>query len=108
MTVSELAKAVKLQVISMPSPDTVIECGYAGDLLSWVMGNAQQGCAWMTITTNRNIIAVAELIDMACVIVTEGSDIPDDVAALAKEKEINLLATELPTYEMCVQVSRLI
>ncbi len=108
MTVSELANAAGLQVVSMPSPDAPVECGYAGDLLSWVMGNAQQGCAWMTIMTNRNIVAVAELIDMACIIVTEGSDIPDDVAALAKDKGINVLATELPTYEMCAKVSGLI
>ncbi len=108
MTVNELASALKLRVVTMPEPDTVVEGGYAGDLLSWVMGNATQGCAWMTIMTNRNIVAVAQLIDMACVIITEGSDIPEDVVQLAEKQGINILATDQPTYETCVRVSSLI
>ena len=108
MTVSELVIKAELGVAAMPAPDAVIECGYAGDLLSWVMGNAQQGCAWATIMTNRNIVAVAQLIDMACIIVTEGSDVPEDVAKLAEDQNINVLTTELPTYEMCVKLSQLI
>lgn len=108
MTVKELLEKADVRAVALPDPDREIECGYAGDLLSWVMGNAGGGCAWMTIMTNRNIVAVARLLDMACIIVTEDSDIPDDVAELAKEQGINLLATGTPTFEMCALVSGLL
>ena len=90
MTVKDLRTALDLQILSEPDPDRTVTGGYAGDLLSWVMGRAQSGDAWVTIMTNRNIIAVASLADTACVIVAEDSAVEPDVVALAKEKGINL------------------
>ena len=85
MTVKELRERLDLQVLSEPDPDRAVTGGYAGDLLSWVMGRAQSGDAWVTIMTNRNIIAVASLADTACIIVAEDSVVEPDVISLASE-----------------------
>ena len=58
--------------ISLPEPDREIKGVYIGDLLSWVMGRATSGDAWVTIMSNINVIAVAQLTDVACVILAEG------------------------------------
>ena len=81
---------------------------YMGDLLSWVMGRAKADCAWITIMSNLNVIAVASLADTACVILTEGVELPEDVRAAAELRDVNVLSTDLPSYEAAVLLSQLI
>ena len=63
MTVSELANLPGIKAVWMPDGDRRVEGVYIGDLLSWVMGRAQSGDAWITIMSNRNTVAVAALAD---------------------------------------------
>ena len=88
-------------------PDRTADGAYTGDLLSWVMGNAREGNVWVTIMTNRNILAVATLIDLCCVVVCEDSDIGEDVIALAREKNVNLLQTDKTAYAVCKELALL-
>lgn len=108
MTVAQLASELSLTTLSMPDPDRVITGGYTGDLLSWVMGRAREGDAWITIMANPNVIAVATLAGVSCVIVAENSDIPKEVTELAAQKEINLLRSERPSFELCACAEKLI
>ena len=77
MTVEELTGALGLEVLYPGEPDREITGCYCGDLLSWVMGRAQAGDAWITIMSNVNVAAVAALADVACVILAEGVE-PDE------------------------------
>ena len=45
MTVTQLKDALGWKVFHMADPDRTVTGGYAGDLLSWVMGRAGQDCA---------------------------------------------------------------
>ena len=71
MTVNELAQN-GFKAVVLPDGDRLISGVYIGDLLSWVMGRANSGDAWLTIMSNMNIIAVASLADVACIILAEG------------------------------------
>ena len=106
MTVCELAQQLALTPLALPDGDRPVEGGYCGDLLSWVMGRAQSGQAWVTIMTNINVVAVAALTDVACVILAEGSAPEADVIARAESQGINLLQSEKASYELCVGVHR--
>lgn len=108
MTVRELAEKLNLEVLSSAEPEREITGAYAGDLLSWVMGRAQSGDAWITIMTNINTVAVASLADVACVILAEDCEIEDDVVATAQAKGINLLRGGETTYQLCAALSQLI
>ena len=108
MTAGELRNALCLEVLSEPEPERKITGGYAGDLLSWVMGRAQEGDAWVTIMTNRNVLAVAALADTACVILAEASAVEPEVVSLAKEKGLNLYRSELRSFELCCRIGELI
>ena len=74
MTVKEIAEKLGLAPVSVTDDTREVQGGYAGDLLSWVMGRVPEGAAWVTIMTNVNVVAVAVLRDVAMVIVAEGSD----------------------------------
>ena len=99
MTVNELMTACEFEPVCLPEPDREVNGAYIGDLLSWVMGRAQEDNAWITIMSNVNIIAVASLSDVACVILAEGVTLDDELRATAEQKGINFVKTQLPAFE---------
>lgn len=108
MTVKELSEIGGFTALCMPEPDRKIEGCYCGDLLSWVMGRARSAQAWITIMSNMNIAAVATLSDVSCIILSENV-LPDGgVLDTAEMRGINILKTELPTFEAAAALSRLI
>lgn len=106
MTVSRLAESCKFGVCSLPDGNREVTGAYAGDLLSWVMGRAGVDSAWITIMSNVNVVAVASLSDVSCVILAEGVSPDSDLTALAEEKGINILTSALPAYETAIRISR--
>ena len=108
MTVKELAEKLELKTLSLSDGDREVTCGYAGDLLSWVMGKAPSDAAWFTIMSNVNIVAVAMLRDVAAIVVCEGAEIGEDVIARAKEQDVNLLLSSKGIYENCTDLAKLI
>ncbi len=70
------------------------------DLLSWVMANGLEGEAWITVQTHVNILAVAALLDMACIIIPSGIKAEQEVIDKAIEKEIALFTTEDNVYSI--------
>lgn len=108
MTVTELNAKCGFKAITLPDPKRDVSGAYIGDLLSWVMGRATADCAWITIMSNVNVIAVASLSDAACVIFAEGVMPDGDIAKLAEEKGINLISSHMPTYETAVTLSEVL
>lgn len=78
-----------------------IQSGYVCDLLSWVMAKGQQGAAWVTVQTHVNVVAVASLHEMACIILPEGIVMEDAPLAKAGEEGIAVLSSPLSAYEIC-------
>jgi len=105
MTVKELAEKYSLEVICMPDSDKTVEGCYIGDLLSWVMGRAQQGNVWLTIMSNLNVAAVASLADVSCVLMTEGVKPDAAVIETATLKGVNILSTDKNTFETAVMIA---
>ena len=107
MTVTDLQNALSLAAVTLPEGDREAEGVYIGDLLSWVMGRAQSGNAWLTIMSNLNIVAVATLSDVSCILLCEGVVPEDAVKATAEAKGVNILTTELTAYEAAKKLSEL-
>ena len=109
MTVKELSEIFDCQIICMPDGDREISGGYAGDLLSWVIGRASSGNVWVTIMSNMNIVAVASLSDIACILLSENVDLDDDsIRERALSQGINILKTKMDTFSACEKLSKII
>ncbi len=108
MTVLELAQALNLEPVCEAEPDREVTGGYTGDLLSWVMGRAQSGDAWVTIMSNNNVIAVATLTDVALVILAEDVRPDPGMAELAEKKGINLYRSPEAAFPLCAKVAALL
>lgn len=102
MTVKELSEMQGFRSVAMPDGDREISGIYIGDLLSWVMGRAKADDAWITIMSNINIVAVASLADVACIILAEGVNLDSSVTETARAKGVNIIASQLPAYETAV------
>lgn len=100
MTVKELAAHCGFEKIALPEPDREVNGAYVGDLLSWVMGRAKADNAWITIMSNVNVVAVASLSDVSCVILAEGVTPEKSVISAAESKGINMLRTSHPIYDV--------
>ena len=105
MTVNELVERLSLTPITLPEGDREVEGVYIGDLLSWVMGRAQADNAWITIMSNLNIVAVATLADVSCIILAEGVTLEDQVAVTAETKGINVLSSDKTAYEVAAALA---
>ena len=75
--------------------------GYTSDLLSCVMAGAKNGNIWVTLQAHMNIVAVAAMLDVAAVIITENAQPDEATLAKANEQGIILLSTPKPSYEIC-------
>ena len=107
MTVTDLKNALNLTPVSLPEGDREAEGVYIGDLLSWVMGRAQADNVWLTIMSNLNIVAVATLSDVSCIILCEGVTLEETVKNTAEAKGVNILATDKTAYDMAKRLAEL-
>ena len=108
MKIHELASTLGFDIVTLPSPDIEVNGCYIGDLLSWVMGRAEEGNVWITIMTNLNIVAVASLSGVSAITVAEDLEIPDNVIAAANTQNVNILRSKLSSYETALAVGHLI
>jgi len=73
---------------------------YACDLLSWVMAKGQEDMAWVTVQSHINVLAVASLLDFACVIIPESIIVEQSVIEKANQENILLLSSDKDVYEI--------
>ncbi len=99
MKLEELSSQLSLEARTAAGKlDTEVTGGYAADLLSCVMAQAQAGNVWVTLQGHPNIVAVASLLGLAGIIITEGMTPDATTIERAEEEGIPILTTQLTTY----------
>ena len=106
MTVEQLIDQAGLEPVHR-EPDRAVERVFCCDLLSVAMARAPEGSAWVTVMGNRNVIAVASLADVACVVLAEGYQFDADAIEAAAGK-VTLLRSAAPVYEAAAAIGRLL
>lgn len=81
-----------------------VESGYISDLLSCVMTGAKSKAIWVTLIAHSNIVAVASLLELPAIIITE--DAQPDVPTISKadDEGIILLSSPLPSFQIVGQL----
>ncbi|MBQ8093797.1 MAG: AraC family transcriptional regulator [Clostridia bacterium] len=102
MLVSELIPLIEAKNLTPTiSTERPVTCGYVCDLLSWVMSHGDSGMAWVTVQTHMNVVAVAVLSEMACIILPENIDMEEESLAKAVDEDMVVLTSPLSAYEIC-------
>ena len=108
MTVQQAAALLGAEILSEGDLSRTVCGGYAGDLLSWVMGNVEADQIWITIMTNANVIAVALLRDVSAVLLSEGVEMEPEVLDKARDEGSTVLRSNKSTYALCAALDRLL
>lgn len=82
--------------------------GYCSDLLSDVMGNADEGHIWITIQVHKNIVAVAALKELSAILLVKGLKATDEAIEAANEQGIPILQTDESAFEIAGKLYNLI
>lgn len=107
MTIKELCEKTDFEIVSGAELcDREVTGVYACDLLSWVIGRAKEKDALVTVMTNMNVIAVAVMADLSCVVLAEGVKLDENAAKKAVENDVPVLSSKLPAYETCILLSK--
>jgi hypothetical protein len=102
MTLQDVIDQLNLTVLTQPADFAGVTptSGYTSDLLSCVMAGAKKGAVWVTLQAHLNIVAVAALLEMSAIIITEDAQPEAATIDKANEEGITLLATEKPSFEV--------
>lgn len=87
--------------------DREIKGVYICDLLSWVMSHANKGNAWITVMSHANVIAVASLLDIGCIIIPENIEVDNDALKKAEEEGIPVLSSPLNSFQIAVELEQM-
>jgi hypothetical protein len=94
-----MADELGLEVLVAPKqPDEAIAGGYATDLLSCAMSGAKKGYVWVTLQSHMNVVAVASLLGLAAVVITEGNRPDDETTARAESENVALMVSQNTTF----------
>ncbi|MDR1346115.1 MAG: serine kinase [Bacteroidales bacterium] len=109
MTVKEIMTAMNLTLFcGEHNLNQEVAGGYVSDLLSDVMGSASADYAWITLQTHINVVAVATLKDLACIILVKGQQPDPDMLSVAQQKEVILLGTAEEAFETAGKLYQLL
>ncbi len=101
MKIEQIANELNLQQITQsPLSDAEVKTGYVSDLLSNVMGQADENYIWVTMQGHPNIAAIASLLSLSAVVVAGGAPVEDETIAKANENSISIFKTELSSFEV--------
>jgi len=109
MKVNEIVEKLGLKVFSGEKGlEKEITGGYVCDLLSDVMGHADQGNIWITLQTHKNVMAIASLKDLAAVVVVKGFEPETEAIEKSNEEGIPILGTDLESFEITGKIYELL
>ena len=102
MNLQQIIEQLNLNLLTDPRDFETIhpEGGYTSDLLSCVMAGAKSKYIWVTLQAHLNIVAVAALLDVAAIIITENAQPDPATIAKANEQGVVLLSTSMPNIEV--------
>lgn len=109
MTVNDIISKLNLTLLGGEQGlNKEVTGAYTCDLLSDVMGNVDDGNAWITLQTHKNVMAIASLRDLSAVILVKGLQPDVDMLEKANEEGIPVLSTNEQAFEISGKLFQLI
>lgn len=104
ITINKLAQIIDGSIISEVENNAIIENGYCGDFLSHVISRVPDNAAWFTIMNNANVAAVAQLGEVAAIIICEGVKADQRLIECCREEKLTLIETRLTSFECALKL----
>lgn len=101
-SLDQIIRELNLTALTQTSDfsEIIPEGGYASDLLSCVMAGAGRKNLWVTLQAHNNVVAVAALLELSAVIITENAQPDAETVAKATQENVILLSTPKTTFHV--------
>ena len=101
MNLQEIIQNLNLTVLTEQKDFSALPAtsGYCSDLLSCVMTGASPNGVWITLMAHSNIVAVAALLDLSAIIITEDAQPDQKTIEQANQKGVTMLSTPADNFE---------
>jgi len=106
MKISELAERTGLTAIN-DFTDREVEGVYISDMVSDIITSAKRNSVLITLQTHKSLIAAANLVAAAMVVVVKGRRPSDDVVELATRTGIAVFVFDLDTWAFARKLAQL-
>ena len=101
MTLRNLITKIPFEILTKKiQSDLSFHNVYASDLLSNALASINPDTAWITVQVHQNILGIASIKQCPLILFSEGARPEDSIISLAEEKEIFLLGSSHPTFEL--------
>lgn len=102
MKMREVVELLDLEILTSTREflDIDVSAGYTSDMLSCVMTGAENGSLWVTLMANLNIVAVATLLEIPAIIITENDRPEQATLERANNQGVALLSTPRGSFEV--------
>jgi len=103
MTTMELAERLELKSLTtlFEKPITGV---YISDMVSDVIANAKAGNVLVTLQVHNNVIAAANLVDVAAIVMTRGRAPAPEAVVLAEKAEIPIFSTQMDSWQVATKL----
>ncbi len=95
--VEKLALEVRTKNVAL---DYDVKRGYASDLLSDVLANANEGDLWITLQVHQNIAAVAGMKGLSGIILINSREPEEATLRKAEDEKIPIMVSKLAAFEL--------
>ena len=100
MKLSEIKEILKADVIvGEDKLDLEVKTAFGADLMSDVLAFAKAGSLLLTGLTNTQVVRIANVLDIAAIILVRGKKPPAEVISMAKNLQIPILTTKYILFE---------
>jgi predicted transcriptional regulator len=86
-------------IVGMEKLDMEVKTAFGADLMSDVLAFAKAGSLLLTGLTNTQVLRIANVLDIAAIILVRGKKPQSEALALAKELQIPILTTQYILFE---------
>jgi predicted transcriptional regulator len=103
MTTKEVAERLELKGLTTMF-DKPVTGVYISDMVSDVIAHAAAGNVLVTIQVHNNVIAAANLVDVAAIVLTRGRTPAPEAIALAEKAEIPVFSTPMDSWQLATKL----
>ena len=108
ISLKEIIEKFKFEPLSsVHSLERQVTGGYASDLLSCVIKGATKDSVWVTLQSHLNVVAVASLLGLSGIIITEGNRPDLETLGRAESEGVVLMVTSKTTYTVVGELTSL-
>jgi hypothetical protein len=106
MKISELQQKAGLKALN-EYKDRDVEGVYISDMVSDIITSAKRNSILVTLQTHKSLIAAANLVVAAMIVIVKGRTPSDDVVELATRTGIGLFTSDLDTWAFAKKLVQL-